>query len=47
MDLDPREAAFVLDTMADIENSEGRLPSERREAGRIRQKAETFLTEQP
>lgn len=45
MDLSPREAAFVFDEMSEIENSEGRLTSERREAGRIRRKAEAVLTE--
>jgi hypothetical protein len=45
MDLSPRERAFVLDEMADIENSETRLTSERHEASRIRKKAEASLTE--
>lgn len=45
MDFSPREAAFILDEMSEIENSEDRLTSERREAGRIRRKAEASLTE--
>lgn len=45
MRLEPREAAFLLDEMADIENADGRLPTEKREAERIRRKAEASLTE--
>lgn len=45
MDLNPREAAFVLDEMSEIENSEGRYTSEKRAAARIRRKAEAVLTE--
>lgn len=45
MNLTPREAAFVLDTMAEIENSKSHYTSEKREAGRIREKAEVALTE--
>jgi hypothetical protein len=45
MELTPREAAFLLDEMAEIQNSDNRLTSEQREAGRIRRKAVSFLTE--
>lgn len=45
MELNPREAAFILDEMDEIENSEKRLSSEKREAARIRKKAEEFLIE--
>jgi len=45
MDLTPRQTAFVLDTMSEIENSENRLTSEKHEAARIREKAEVDLTE--
>lgn len=47
MDLTPRQAAFVASEMEGVENSDSRLPSERREARRIRQQAESDLTEQP
>jgi hypothetical protein len=46
MQITPREAAFLLDEMSDVESDESRYPSEQREAGRIRQKAEAVLTEQ-
>ena len=45
MEVEPREAAFLLDEMKEIENATDRLPSERKEAERIRQKAEALLTE--
>ena len=45
MDFEPREAAFLLDEMSKIENADDRLPTERKEAERIRQKAEASLTE--
>jgi hypothetical protein len=46
MELNPREAAFLLDEMSELESDESRYPSEQREASRIRQKAEAALTEQ-
>ncbi len=45
MELSPREAAFLLDEMATIENDETRYPSTRSEARRIREKAEAALIE--
>ncbi|AGC34308.1 hypothetical protein HRTV-11_gp39 [Halorubrum virus HRTV-11] len=45
MELNPREAAFLLDEMEDIEADETRYPSARSEARRLRQKAEVALTE--
>ncbi|AGM10909.1 hypothetical protein M193_gp037 [Halorubrum tailed phage 7] len=45
MELNPREAAFLLDEMEDIETDETRYPSARSEARRLRQKAEVALTE--
>lgn len=45
MRLKPREAAFLLDEMAEIERADNRLPSEQKEAERIRRKAEATLTE--
>jgi hypothetical protein len=39
----PREAAFLLDEMSDIENDETRYPSVRSEARRLRRKAEAAL----
>lgn len=44
MELSPREAAFLLDEMSEIENDETRYPSVRTEAKRIRRKAESALT---
>ena len=45
MELNPREAAFLLDEMSEIEQDETRYPSVRSEAKRLRKKAETALTE--
>ena len=45
MELSPRQAAFLSEEMAEIENSERRLSSEQAEARRIREKAEAVLTE--
>lgn len=45
MELNPREAAFLLDEMNDIEDDETRYPSVRAEARRLREKAEVALTE--
>lgn len=45
MRLNPREAAFLLDEMSEIENDKTRYPSTRSEAKRIRKKAENALTE--
>lgn len=45
MELNPREAAFLLDEMSEIENDETRYPSTRSEARRLRRKAESALTE--
>ncbi len=45
MELSPREAAFLLDEMSDIENDETRYHSVRSEARRLRRKAEAALTE--
>ena len=40
MELSPREAAFLLDEMDEIENDEFRHTSARHQASQIRQKAE-------
>jgi len=45
MELHPREVAFVASEMEEIENSDARYPSEKREARRIRERAEAVLTE--
>lgn len=45
MELEPRQAAFLLDEMSEIEQSETRLTSEQHEAANIRRKAEAVLTE--
>ena len=45
MELSPRQATFVKSEMKKIENDETRQPTERVEAGKIRDKAETALTE--
>lgn len=45
MELNPRQAAFVVSEMENIENAEGRLPSEKREAQRIREQAEAVVIE--
>jgi len=45
MELSPREAAFLLDEMSEIEDDETRYPSVRREARRLREKAEEALIE--
>lgn len=45
MELEPRHAAFLLDEMDAVENDDTRLPSERKEAETIKQKAEAVLTE--
>lgn len=45
MELTPREAAFLLDEMDEIANDETRYPSVRNEAKRLREKAESALTE--
>jgi len=45
MELTPREAAFLLDEMDEIANDETRYPSVRTEAKRLREKAESALTE--
>ena len=43
MELNAREAAFLLDEMSSIENDETRYPSVRTEARRLREKAEAAL----
>lgn len=45
MELGPRSAAFLLDEMGKITDDDARRPSEKQEASRIREKAETALTE--
>ncbi|WP_170964433.1 MULTISPECIES: hypothetical protein [Halobacteriales] len=45
MELTPREAAFLLDEMSEIEDDETRYPSARTEARRLRKRAEAALTE--
>jgi len=42
--LNPREAAFVVERMSEIESSESRSPTEKTEAKRVRAKLErTFI----
>ena len=43
MELGPREAAFLLDEIDEIENDEFRHTSARHQASEIRQKAESQL----
>jgi hypothetical protein len=43
MDLNSREAAFLLDEMDEIENDDFRHTSARHQASQIRQKAERML----
>ncbi|WP_157690297.1 hypothetical protein [Haloplanus rallus] len=45
VELNPREAAFLLDEMDEIVTNESRRTSVRHEAQRIRSKAEKTLTE--
>lgn len=45
MELTPREAAFLLDEMSEIENDDSRYPSVRTEARQLHEKAEAALTE--
>jgi hypothetical protein len=45
MELTAREVAFVKSEMKKIERDDARRPTEKREADRIRQKAESVLTE--
>lgn len=45
MELEPRQAAFVVSEMETIENADDRYPSEKREARRVRQQVEPALTE--
>lgn len=45
MELNPRQAAFLLDEMNEVERDESRATSARHEARRIRQRAEAVLTE--
>jgi hypothetical protein len=45
MELNPREAAFLLDTMDEVATDETRLPSARHEARRLRSMAEQTLSE--
>jgi hypothetical protein len=45
MELNPRQAAFVVSEMEKVENSDTRLSSEQVEARRIRREAEATLTE--
>ena len=43
MELTPREAAFVHQLMEDIEEDDSRYPTARKQAERIRRKAEAAL----
>lgn len=45
MDLDPGDAAFLLDEMSRIETDDDRHSSERHAAGKLRREAERVLTE--
>jgi hypothetical protein len=45
MELNPREVAFLLDEMDGIATDDSRRPTARREAQRLRSKAEKTLTE--
>jgi hypothetical protein len=45
MKLNPRQVAFVKSEMKTIESDESRQPTARVEAERIREQAETALTE--
>jgi hypothetical protein len=45
VELNPREAAFLLDEMDEIATDESRSTSARHEARRLRLKAEQTLTE--
>jgi hypothetical protein len=45
MELSPRQAAFVKSEMENIESDDTRQPTARVEAGRIREEAESALTE--
>jgi hypothetical protein len=47
MELTTRKAAFVLDEMRSVENSETRRPTERQMAKTIRRELETRLQGQP
>jgi len=45
MELSPRQVAFVKSEMERVESDDTRQPTEKVEAGRIREEAETALTE--
>lgn len=45
MELGPRQVAFVASEMQKIEDSDARQPTEKVEAGRIREVAESEITE--
>jgi hypothetical protein len=45
MELNPRQVSFLKEKMGEIENDETCQPTARVEAGRIREKAETEITE--
>jgi len=45
MELSPRQVVFVKEEMEKIERDEARQPTEKVEAGRIRQEADSILTE--
>jgi len=45
MELSPRQIAFVKSEMQNIEEDESRQPTERVEAGKIREEAKTAITE--
>lgn len=45
MELNPRQVAFVKSEMQNIEADETRQPTERVEASRIQEEAESALTE--
>jgi hypothetical protein len=42
--LNPRELSFIKEAMKNIESDEGRRPTEKVEAGRVREQIETALT---
>jgi hypothetical protein len=45
MELGARQVAFVRKEMKKIEESDARRPTEKQEAARIKEKAETLITE--
>jgi len=45
MELSPRQVAFVKEEMKRVQNDDSRQPTEKVEAGRVRKKADSELTE--